>query len=213
MAYSDFTLAELRHRFGLTVDERADLFAGVPEVDLPARLAETLRRYLPLALNLNTEKARSELLIAPLLVELKLLHADRLSLFSGIDFTVDAAAGLSGRCDYILARSPEQLALTAPACVLVEAKSENIVGGVPQCLAEMVAAQRYNQAEGTGGGAVYGAVTTGVMWRFLSLEGSRASVDAVEYPIQAPRKVFGVLSYMGRQLNLGVNSYLVQPTS
>lgn len=196
MAYSDFTLADLRHRFGLTVDEGADLFAGVPEVELPARLAETLRRYLPLALNLNTEKARSELLIAPLLVELKLLHADRLSLFSGIDFTVDAAAGLNGRCDYILARSPEQLALTAPACMLVEAKSENIVGGVPQCLAEMVAALRYNQAEGTGDGTVYGAVTTGVLWRFLSLEGSRASVDAVEYPIQAPRKVFGVLSFM-----------------
>ena len=86
--------------------------------------------------------------------------------------------------------------MTAPACVLVEAKSENIVGGVPQCLAEMVAAQRFNLAQGGPDGTVYGAVTTGVMWRFLSLEGSRASVDAVEYPIQAPRKVFGVLSYM-----------------
>src|SRR5262249_5713617 len=137
MAYSDFTLADLRHRFGLTISEGGDLFASVAEAELPVGLAALLPRYLPLALNLNTEKARSELLIAPILMELKLRYPDRLSLFSGIDFTVDAASGLSGRCDYILSRSPQQLALSAPACVLVEAKSENIVGGVPQCLAEM----------------------------------------------------------------------------
>lgn len=89
-------------------------------------------------------------------MELKFRYPDRLSFFSGIDFTVDAAAGLSGRCDYILARNPQQLALTAPACVLVEAKSENIVGGVPQFLAEMVAAQRFNEAEGLGESGVRG---------------------------------------------------------
>jgi hypothetical protein len=33
--------------------------------------------------------------------------------------TVDEAAGLKGRRDYILARGLEQLALTAPDCVLV----------------------------------------------------------------------------------------------
>jgi hypothetical protein len=194
MSYSDFTLPEVKQRFALTVDEASDLFAQVPEADLPPGLAANLQRYLPLAVNVNTEKARSELLIAPMLVELKLLYADRLSLFSGIDFTVDASAGLNGRCDYILARSSEQLVLTAPACVLVEAKNENIVGGIPQCLAEMVAAQRFNQAQALPERPVYGAVTTGVLWRFLKLEGTRASVDAVEYPIQTPRKVFGILT-------------------
>lgn len=196
MAYSDFTLADLRQRFGLTVSEGGDLFATIAEAELPAGLADTLHRYLPLALNLNTEKARSELLIAPVLVELKLCYPDRLSVFSGIDFTVDVATGLNGRCDYILARSPQQLALTAPACVLVEAKSENIVGGVPQCLAAMVAAQRFNQAEGAKREPVYGAVTTGVLWRFLKLEGVRAWVDGVEYPIQMPRRLFGILKYI-----------------
>lgn len=192
MAYSDFTIADVRQRLGLTVAEGGDLFAGVPDADLPPALAATIARYLPLALNLNTEKARSELLIAPLLVELKLLYPDRLSVFSGIDFPVDAALGLGGRCDYILSRSPQQLALTAPVCVVVEAKSENIVGGVPQCLAEMAAAQRYNAAAGAAG-PVFGAVTTGVLWRFLRLDGSHARVDGVEYPIQTPRRVFGIL--------------------
>ena len=194
MAFSDFTLPLVKERLGLILDESADLFATTSEADLPPGLIDTLRRYLPLALNLNTEKARSELVIAPVLVEFKLQHRDRVSLFSGIDFTVDEAAGLKGRCDYILARSPEQLALTAPVCVLVEAKSENIVGGIPQCLAEMVAAQRFNRQAGLPEGTVFGAVTTGVSWRFLALDGVKASVDSVEYPIQNARKIFGILS-------------------
>jgi hypothetical protein len=156
-------------------------------------LADTLARYLPLAVNVNTEKARSELIIAPMLVEFKLLHRDRVSLFSGIEFTVDEAAGLKGRCDYILSGSPEQLALTAPLCVLVEAKNENIVAGIPQCLAEMVAAQKFNQAQGLAG-TVYGVVTTGLLWRFLKLDEAKAAVDIVEYPIQSPQRIFGILT-------------------
>jgi hypothetical protein len=194
MAYSDFTLADLKQRFRLTVDETINLFADTAEANLPAVLAETLARYLPLAVNVNTEKARSELVIAPILVEFKLLHRDRISLFSGIEFTVDEAAGLKGRCDYILARSPEQLALTAPVCVLVEAKNENIVAGIPQCLAEMLAAQKFNGQQKLPDAAVYGAVTTGILWRFLRLDGTKASVDVVEYPIQSSRKIFGILT-------------------
>ncbi len=194
MAYSDFTLAELKTNFQLTIDESTNLFAGTPETDLPSVLVNMLDRYLPLAVNVNTEKARSELVIAPVLIEFKLLHHDRVSLFSGIEFTVDEAAGLKGRCDYIFARGPEQLALTAPVCVLVEAKNENIVGGIPQCLAEMVAASRFNRQQKLPDAAVYGIVTTGILWRFLKLAGTQASVDVVEYPIQSSRKIFGILT-------------------
>lgn len=194
MAYSDFTLAELKTRFHLSVDEDSNLFADTPEADLPPALAETLARYLPLAVNVNTEKARSELIIAPVLVEFKLLHRDRVSVFSGIEFTVDEAAGLKGRCDYILARNPEQLALTTPVCVLVEAKNENIVAGIPQCLAEMVAAQKFNAQQKLPESTISGAVTTGMLWRFLRLDGTKAAVDVVEYPIQWPRKIFGILT-------------------
>jgi len=194
MAYSDITIADLKQRFGLTLDEAGNLFADAAEVDLTPALIDVLARYLPLAVNLNTEKARSELVIAPVLVEFKLRHRDRISLFSGIDFTVDEAAGLKGRCDYILARSPEQLTLVAPICVLVEAKNENIVAGIPQCLAEMVAARRFNERAGSSSGPMYGVVTTGVLWRFLKLEGTAAFVDAVEYAIQSPRKIFGILT-------------------
>jgi hypothetical protein len=194
MAYSDFTLAEVKSKFQLTIDETTNLYAGTPEAELPGALVNTLERYLPLAVNVNTEKARSELVIAPVLIEFKLLHHDRVSLFSGIEFTVDPAAGLNGRCDYILAHGPEQLALTAPVCVLVEAKNENIVGGIPRCLAEMVAARRFNRQSQSPDTAVHGIVTTGMLWRFLKLDGTRASVDTVEYPIQSSRKIFGILT-------------------
>jgi hypothetical protein len=194
MAYSDFTLADLKTKFLLTIHEDINLFADTPEAELPSVLVNTLARYLPLAVNVNTEKARSELVIAPVLIEFKLLHHDRVSLFSGIEFTVDESAGLKGRCDYILARGPEQLALNAPVCVVVEAKNENIVGGIPQCLAEMVAARRFNEQQKNPDAPVHGIVTTGILWRFLKLDGTNASVDVVEYPIQSSRKIFGILT-------------------
>jgi hypothetical protein len=193
MAYSDFSISELKQRFNLVIEENRDLFADVPEADVPPLLVDKLTRYMPLAVNINTEKARSEMVIAPMLVEFKLLHRDRISLFSGIDFTVDEARGLKGRCDFILARSPEQLFLDVPVCVLVEAKNENIVGGIPQCLAEMVAAQEYNRRQGLSP-TTFGVVTTGILWRFLQLDGKQAVVDLVEYPIQTPRKIFGILT-------------------
>lgn len=194
MAYSDFTLADLKQRFHITIEEARDLFADVAEVDLPSGLADTLARYYPLVMNINTEKARSELLIAPLLAEFKFLHRDRISLFSGIEFNVDEEAGLKGRCDFILARSPTQLILTAPVCVLVEAKNENIMAAIPQCLAEMIAAQKYNVQQKEPKETVFGVVTTGELWRFLALKNTNAAVDEMAYPIQFPAKIFGILT-------------------
>ena len=196
MAYNDFTLAKLRERFGLTIRDTGRLFATTSEADLPPHLSSTLERYLPLALNMNTEKAKSELVVAPVLLELKLRYPDRLSLFSGFDLPVDPSLGLNGRCDFLLARSPGQLDLVAPVCVVVEAKNENVIAGIPQAIAEMVAAHRYNEEAGTPISPIHGVVTTGLLWRFLKLEGDTAHVDADEYPIQSARRIFGILTLM-----------------
>jgi hypothetical protein len=193
MAYSDFTLLEVQQKFGIKLEENVNLFADTPEVTLPKTLESLLSRYLPLALNLNTEKARSEFIIAPFLAEFKLLHHHHISVFSGIEFNVNDALGLRGRCDYILSNNPQQLILTAPICVLVEAKNENIVGGIGQCLAEMIAAQEFNQKHGQTRDRIYGVVTTGTLWRFLCLEGKTAQIDSVEYAMQNPEKIFGIL--------------------
>ncbi|MBI5514491.1 MAG: hypothetical protein HY909_12025 [Deltaproteobacteria bacterium] len=196
MAYSDLTLTEVRKRFQLTIDETHDLFAAVPSAALPARLRETLDENLPLAQGSNTEKARSELLIAPMLVELRRMVGHHIGLFSGVDFTVDEARGLSGFCDFIVTRSPELYAVTAPVLLLVEAKKENLAAGLGQCLGEMVAAREFNAREGSAVDTIYGAVTTGTNWKFLSLSGTEAAIDLLEYHVSAPGKVLGILQYM-----------------
>ena len=84
--------------------------------------------------------------------------------------------------------------------MLVEAKNENIIAGIPQCLAEMIAAQRFNSMNGIRPvDAVYGIVTTGSIWRFLRLEETAATVDSTEYAIQSPGKIFAIL----QQITLG----------
>ena len=122
MAYSDFDLKTARERFGLILHEDTDLFATVHEVEIRDRLHEILEEWGPVALAMNTEKARSEMIIAPILMETVRLTGHRVSLFSGITFDVDRDRGLSGTCDFLLANSPERFFLTHPVLTVVEAK-------------------------------------------------------------------------------------------
>lgn len=193
MAYSDFSLAKVRDSFGLTLDESKDLFSSVAPVVPSEMLTLILADYVPLATAIATEKARSEFLIAPLLAEVRRQLDNQISLFSGNEFSVDTKLGLYGFCDYIVSRSPEQLMITAPVMTIVEAKRENIVGGFGQCIAAMVAAQLFNQQAGRRAETIYGAVTTGTNWKFLTLTGKTVSVDRVEYFINQPDKILGIL--------------------
>jgi hypothetical protein len=193
MAYSDFTLPEVKRKFGLAIDEDSELFPEIPETVVSRWLQETLRETFSLALAIHTEKARSELLIAPILVELRKLTNQQVSFFSGVEFSVDPAVGLNGVCDYLISQSPEQLFITAPVLIIVEAKNENIKGGFAQCIATMIAAQRFNQREQNPINAVYGAVTTGTNWRFLRLEANYVQIGRREYHINQVEQVLGVL--------------------
>ena len=49
--------------------------------------------------------------------------------------------------------------MKAPVVTLVEAKNENINNGLVQCVAEMYAAQLFNQREQNSIIAIYGAVS------------------------------------------------------
>ena len=194
MAYSDFDLKKVRNDFGLRIDEQPDLFADVTPVQPGATLANTLAETAHLAIAINTEKARSELLITPVLLDIWRQAQSQISLFSGTEFTVDEARGLTGYCDYILSRSKEQLTVNAPVVMIVEAKNENIKGGLGQCVAEMIAAQIFNELEGSAIETIYGVVTTGEIWKFLKLVGSVASIDLSDYYIvRDVAKIEGIL--------------------
>jgi hypothetical protein len=196
MAYSDFTLPEVTKRFGLSIDERRDLFSTVPPLTPSDFLQTALTENVPLALAIQTEKARSELIIAPILVEVRKLADRRISLFSGVEFTVDPSRGLNGVCDYIISRSPEQLFVRAPVAVIIEAKNENIKAGIAQCTAALVGAQMFNAREGNDIPMVYGVVTTGNIWKFLSLEGATVQVDRQEYYIDSVDQILGILFHI-----------------
>ncbi len=193
MAYSDFTLARVKEELGLTVLEGKSLFDAVLPIAPSTFLQEGLKRSRRFVTLVNTEKMRSEFLIAPILGEILEAVQDQGSLFSGTDFNVDPARGLQGFCDFILSQSPEQIDVEAPVLTIVEAKNESIKAGLGQCLAEMVAAQIFNERKGRPIATIYGAVTTGDLWRFLVLEGTVARVDGVDYFIGEVDKILGIL--------------------
>jgi hypothetical protein len=196
MAYSDFDLRTARERLGLTLREDLDLFAATPILEVPAGLRDFLDEWAPAALAMNTEKARSEMIIAPVLMEAVRLSAHRLNLFSGITFDVDKNRGLSGICDYLLALSPERFFLSHPVVAVVEAKREDIPSGLGQCVAAMVGARVFNDRAGVSTAAIYGAVTSGNNWRFLILEGDVVSIDRPEYYLHQVGKILGILVAM-----------------
>ena len=70
MAYSTFTLRQITQQFSIEINEKSDLFCSVPEVALRPEFQAQLDELAPLALSVSSEKARSELIIAPVLLEL-----------------------------------------------------------------------------------------------------------------------------------------------
>ncbi len=129
-----------------------------------AYLTTGLERKASLATVIGTEKARSELIVADILVELREYCEKRISFFSGIDFNVDVESGLTGVCNFLVSLSPNQFYLEAPVLILVEAKNLDLKLGLGQCIAEMIAAQRFNAEIGNDILCVNGASTTGVEW-------------------------------------------------
>ena len=71
MSYSEFTLESVQIAFDLTITERANLLNDAPLAESSDFLKQLLKEFVPLALAMNTEKARSELIIAPILVEVR----------------------------------------------------------------------------------------------------------------------------------------------
>jgi hypothetical protein len=194
MSYSDFTLAKVKKYFNLTTVENLDIYSNVAELECSPLLREILRYNLPLALGSNSEKARSEMIIAPILVDLRRQLKEQVNLFSGIEFDVDKEQGLNGFCDFIISKSPEQLFINAPVITLVEAKREDIMAGLGQCVAEMVAAQIFNEREGNEIPVIYGAVTSGTNWKFLRLEEQVIEIDLSEYYLSDVNKILGILA-------------------
>ena len=82
-------------------------------------LEQILKRNIPIANAINTEKARYELLIAPTLLEIMQILNNEVDFFSGSEFTIDSELGLNGYCDFILTASREIYESQRPVVTLV----------------------------------------------------------------------------------------------
>ena len=87
MSYSDFTLKQAKDKLGLQIIEDRDLFSTIKEITISELLSATLKYNIPLAMAVGTEKARSELIIANILLEVRKILNNQISLFSGVIFS------------------------------------------------------------------------------------------------------------------------------
>ena len=195
MAFQNFSFPQVEQALGLTLAD-ADLFSQIQPIAIRPDFFAQVIDGANLASAINTEKARSEFVIAPVLFELRRLHSGHLGLFSGVELDADAARGLNGICDFLITRSPRQHVVSAPLITIIEAKNDNLRSGLGQCIASMVAAQILNHAAAAGVGTVYGAVTTGSAWKFLRLWSSEVTLDLTEHHIESLGKIMAILGHM-----------------
>jgi len=192
-SYSQYTAADLK---GLSIEVvNGDFFSEITPIQPSALLIQTLafNKKLPS----QSEKAKSELLITPVLNEVWQKNSKVFTYFSGYQFNVDTKRGLKGFCDYILSKKYNAVFIESPVCAVVEAKhNQDLLDAVPQCAAEMYAAQLFNQQQGNNIPTIYGIVTTGYDWQFLKLTKNTLFVDNKRYFLDNLPELLGCWQHM-----------------
>ena len=195
MAYADFDIEMAETRLGVVV-HTADLFPDLVAQPVPAWLIDQLRRASTLPF--VSEKARSELVISPILLAVREMSGDRMSVLSGIRFDVEPNRGLVGECDFLMSFSDPLPVVRPPVITLLEAKKQDIDAGLGQCIAQMVAARIFNERHGKTG-SVFGCVTTAEIWQFLRLDGSEVKLDPTRRLISDVGELLGVFRLILKQ--------------
>jgi hypothetical protein len=194
MPYSNFTLEEVRDKFSLQISSEP-FFSDLEPIAPSEYLKQALIRSKPFQTT-GSEKARSEFIIAPILLELRYLRNDSVSVFSGEEFTVDRDLGLSGICDFLISRNGNELIIDAPVIALVEAKKGVLKDGWGQCIAEMVAAKKFNENRGKPIKNIYGIVTSGSLWHFFQMKQDIVFLDPNEYSLSPVDNLLAILNWM-----------------
>ncbi len=192
MSYSDFkTLEQINSELGIVIKDENKLYTHIEPVKLSQLFVEIMKVAFDLAIKIDTEMARQSFIVDNVLIELK-RHVD-ISFFVGKAFNVDSSKGLTGNPDAIISNSHNQLYITSPVVVLVEAKKSDLGSGYAQCIAEMEAARIFNERKGNNIPIIYGVVTDGAIWRFISLQNNIAAIDSYLYHFDDGSQILGIL--------------------
>jgi hypothetical protein len=117
----------------------------------------------------------------------------KISVFSGEMLTHQ---DLSGYCDFIVTANAVSLVPEAPFIVVVEAKQQDLTSGIPQCVAEMIAARRLNQEAGLQRDILFGCVTIGSEWLFLQYQGTEVMMHSRVFYLNEVGEILGVFQWM-----------------
>lgn len=170
MGYSNFKkISQVTKKFGLKA-RLTPLFDAVTHK--PA--SDWLLKSLEIAYKApaTTEKAKSERLVSPILMEIVQSFEKNVTLFSGEEININSNDDLAGPCDFFFGLYPLSPYIETPIISIAEAKDEDLEWGVAQCAAQMYAAFLLNQQEEKDLPILYGCATDGVEWQFLKFENS-----------------------------------------
>ncbi len=189
VSYSSYTLEKLEEEYGI-VNKRAKLFENVES----QKVTDWLKKSLLVAeqLPIKSEKARSEMLVVPILIELRNQNDNFFTIYSGEHLNIDDSKGLRGECDFILAKDTASFNINLPIIQIVEAKKHDIDIGIPQCAAQMLGARIFNEQKGISLEQIYGCVTTGDNWQFMKLQEKEIIIDTKKYYLGNIQELLGV---------------------
>jgi hypothetical protein len=177
-SYRYYKLADLKNICGINHADSLNMLSPVSSVTPSDLLLATLNRNMRLPM-LN-EKAKSEFIVAPILSEVWDINQNFKPL-SGLTFNIEPSKGLKGIADFLISNNPNAQELESPIMCVFEAKNDAIEDWYGQCGAEMYAARIFNERAGNNIKTIYGAVTNGIAWQFLKLEGQTLFIDSQRY--------------------------------
>ncbi len=191
MAYSEYTLLKLELDFGIK-NQIATLFDNIPPIQPSEWLLDMLKTAQELPV--KSEKAKSELIVMPILIELRNKNDKYFTIYSGDNLNIDDK--LKGECDFILSKDTRSFEVNHPIIQVVEAKKNDIEIGIHQCAAQMVGAKKYNQLRGnTNSDVVFGCVTTGDDWVFMRLK-DMIEIDTQKYYLGNLPELLGIFQHI-----------------
>ncbi len=202
MAYSDFTMEDLESQFGID-HHRSKLQFNIKLIEPSELLIKDLEWSESLIV--NSEKAKSEWIVVPILKELMSINDRFFTVHSGENLNANVEKGLKGECDFILAKNVSKVNINYPIIQIVEAKRNDIELGIAQCAAQIIGAYQFNKNKGVNIEKIYGCVTNGDTWLFMKLENNEIIVDIKKYQLANLPELLGafqtIIDYYKEHLN------------
>jgi hypothetical protein len=193
MNYNKFSFDRIKRRFNLN-EVQKDLFEGVTPIEPSEWLKETME--ITADLPIKTEKARTEFILMPILLELRKRTEHVFTIYSGEYFNVEPREGLAGPTDIILSMGAESYSISSPVMSIVQAYKNNLDLGLGKCVAQMIAADIFNEREDNQITTIYGCVTTGEQWLFLRLEGDTIQIHPHRFFLNELTDIIGMFQSM-----------------